>query len=75
LTSNRSRTSREVKPSSNSEEDNSFDIAAHKSLEASLQRMFDPNMELQWMESNPSSESDTVNPSEAPSPPTSTVKE
>ena len=46
-----------AEPSTSSEEDNSFDIAAHKSLEASLQRMFDPNMEHQWMEPNPSSES------------------
>jgi len=64
-----------AEPSTSSEEDNSFDIAAHRSLEESLQRMFDPNMEHQWMELNPSSESDTENQPEAPSPPTSTVKE
>jgi len=46
-----------AEPSTSLEEDNSFDIAAHKSLEESLQRMFDPNMEHQWMEPNPSSES------------------
>lgn len=54
-----------AEPSTNLEEDNSFDTAAHKSLEESLQRMFDPNMEHQWMEPNPSSESDTEKQPEA----------
>jgi len=61
--------------SSPEEEDKSFDIAAHRSLEASLMRRLTHPMDSPGKDPSQSSDTDTESPSEAPSPDTSTEQE
>jgi len=54
-----------AEPSTRLEEDNSFDIAAHRSLEESLHRLYEQHTGQPWREPNPSSESTTPASTEA----------
>ena len=64
-----------AEPSTSLEEDNSFDIAAHRSLEASMLRRLTAPTESPKKAPSPSSDTDMESPSDVPSPGTSTEPE